>query len=375
MTKQASIKDLAKYFYIPLRPGYGEGTQFSLLTNYFHVQLDKNLELYRYEVKIEPISESARALQNRNKRRQFFNNLFEEVEDFRMHGAAIATDYANTLITRGPLFDRSLRAKAYRQVYLGEYEDARVVGDPPRPKEQEYEVTVTLKGKVSIPEIIRNIGSQPTDVSDFPPNQDAIQALDIIMAGTPNKDKAVYQNGQNKFYPYLRNETNKTYVDAYQKFDLGGCLIAVRGYYSSIRTSTSRILLNLNAQCSPFYPEINLLHMMNRFTGGSSSRTSLQDLEDFINKLRVRTEYTLVGNKRVTKVATVGGFSHPWVPDFDGKGRQRFNEDRTVKMKGTKGVNHDWGTADSIQFETINPARRITITQYFQEGKDPLMCK
>lgn len=336
------------------------------------MNLDANLELFRYDVNIEPKSESVRALQNRRKRRQFFKVLFNEANDFRARAPGIATDYANTLITRGRLFDKKFPVKIYHQIYRGEYELARRPNDPPRDKDQVYLVTVKFQSLVSISEIFRYIESKPTDVSDFTTMQDAIQALNIIMAGTPNKNAAVFQSGQNKFYQYPRNETNLHYAEAYGTYDLSGSLIAVRGYYSSIRTSTNRILLNVNAQCSPFYPELNLLRMIKLLWNSVSNR---HELEDFINKLRVRTEYTMEGNKRVIKVMTVRGFSHPWVADRDSKGKERFNKDGSTKMKGTKGVDHDWGTSDSVRINTTSPARSLTVTQYFKESKVFLMCR
>ena len=374
LTNKAQTEGLTKNLDLPLRTGYGNGKQFPLRTNYFEVKPNPNpkLELFRYDVNIEPMSESARALQNRRKRRQFFNVLFQEAPDFRMRAGAVATDYANTLITCGRLFHENRMEKIYRQVYRGEYESAQGNNDPPRDNEQVYMVTVKVQSTVSISEIVRCIESQPTDVSDLTTSQDAIQALNIIMAGTPNKDTAVFQSGQNKFYQYPRNERVQHYLDAYTTCALGNCLIAVRGYYSSIRTSTNRILLNLNAQCSPFYPEMNLLEMMELF---SPPRPNLHELEDFINKLRVRTEYTMDGNKRVKSVTTVRGFSHPWVADLDGEGRNRYNKDGTIKMKGTKGVDHDWGTSKSVRINTINPVRNLTVKQYFKESKTLLMCR
>lgn len=375
LTNVAPKEDLATDLDLPLRPGYGEGKQFSLRTNYFKVIMDTNLELFRYDINIEPLSTSAPALDNRRKRRQFFKVLLEEAPDFQTRAAAVATDYANTLITCRRLFDNNLLEKEYRQVYRGEYESAQGNNDPPRNNEQVYRVTVRFQGTVPISEIVRYTESQPGDVSDFTTRQDAVQALNIIMDGTPNKNTAIFQSGQNKFYQFPRNEPYKTYADAYKTCDLSGCLIGVRGYYSSIRTSTNRILLNLNAQCSPFYPELNLLEMIAVLSSGPIPMLNHHELEDFISKLRVRTEYTKDGNKKVTKVMTVRGFSHPWVADRDGKGRDRFNKDGTIKMKGTKGVDHNWGTSDSVRFDTTNPVKSITVTRYFKESKILLMCK
>ena len=375
LTNMTPKEDLAKSLDLPLRTGYGEGEQFSLRTNYFKVTIDANLELFRYDVNIGPLSTSTPALDNRKKRRQFFNVLFEEVPDFQTRAAAVATDYANTLITCKRLFHENLLQKEYRQVYRGEYESAQGNNGPRGNNEQVYRVTVRFQGTVPISEIVRHVESQPADISDFTARQDAIQALNIIMDGTPNKDTAVFQSGQNKFYRFPRNEPHQLYVDAYRNLDLGGCLIGVRGYYSSIRTSTNRILLNLNAQCSPFYPELNLLQMIRLLSTGPDPVPSNHELEDFISKLRVKVVYSTDGNTNVIKVMTVRGFSHPWVPDRDSQGRDRYNRDGTIKMKGTKDVNHDWGTAKSVEFSTTNPVRTLTVQQYFQDSKILLVCQ
>ncbi len=370
LTKENLAEDLAKHLELPLRPGYGGGKQFGLRTNYFDVNLKFIQELFKYDFQIEPISESARAIQNRRKRRQFFKILFEKVPDFQRRGAGVATDYANTLITRGRLFDGKPSEKHYEQVYYGEYDQTHGGNDQLRPKEQKFRVTVKSQGTISISEIIRYIGSEPTDVSDFSPRQDAIQALNIIMAGSPNKDSAMFQSSQNKFYQYPRNETNRNLEEAYPRCNLSGGLIAVRGFYSSIRTSTSRVLLNLNAQCTPFYPEINLLALKQAFRD-LYPQAERRDYEEFISKLRVRTEYTKDGKERITKVMTIRGFSHPWVDELDSRGRQIFDRDDNIKGKGIKGVDVEWGTANSIRFEcdAVKPARKLTVTEYFQQSE------
>lgn len=90
----------------------------------------------------------------------------------------------------------------------------------------------------------------------FNAKENLIQALNIIMANHPNRQDGVFQSGQNRFFRYPD-------ADLYPSLDLQGGLIAVRGYYSSVRCATSRILLNLNAQCSPFYKAVNLVGLMN----------------------------------------------------------------------------------------------------------------
>ena len=219
---------------IPVRPGYGEN-EFNMRTNYFQVTLNTNKELFKYNVKIEPVPDSgARALKNGRKRRQFYKTLFEDHPDFRARGQGIASDYANTLITCGPLYDKTLRSQEYVQVYGSEFEQAGNQTSTAQAGEQRYKVTVEYTSIVSSSELIRYIHSRPDDPGDFNPRLDVIQAMNIIVAGSPNKNQSIFQAGQNKFFQYPRNSDNRTFSYVYRDHDLTGGLIAVRGYYFDV---------------------------------------------------------------------------------------------------------------------------------------------
>ena len=340
-------------------------------TNYFQVTPRTDKELFKYNVKIEPVSDSgARALQNGRKRRQFYQNLFQDQSDFQALDQGIATDYANTLITCGRLYKGSLLSKKYSQVYRGAIEQPGNQNSTAQSSEQKYNVTVEYVEAVSISELIKYIYSRPYDPSIFNPRLDTVQAMNIIVAGSPNKDPAVFQAGQNKFFQYPRNLQSQTFNDVYRARSLDNGLIAVRGYYSSVRTSTSRILLNLNVQCSAFYPEINLHELMNIFTRDlPMTPARCQDLEDFIQRLRVRTDQLTSEEKTVTREKTIRGFSRKYEGVRNKDGKQILNPDGSPKMKGTKGAAHDYASSNSITFlsDAYSPPREVSISIYFQK--------
>ena len=347
-------KASSQYLGLPLRPSYSEipegkdrgDDHFVLRTNYLSVTIDSKKEFFRHDVTIEPASKTAPALKNIRKRRQVYNILFEGERDFQVLEDGVATDYAETLITCGRLYEQKLPHKRYEVVYHDELEGPRNDDEGTQFDERKYWVTVTCSGMVPIPELIRYIGSGPNDPSDFDARLEAIQAMNIIVAGSPNKDDTIFQAGQNKFFQYPRGNAEKSFSLEYDNFDLGSGLIAVRGYYSSIRTSTSRILLNLNAQCSAFYPEINLLVLMYRFAGGPPiPNQKLPELEAFIRRLRVSTVQVTGERKQITRQKTVWGFSH----------------------KRTKGVSVNYGSSDSIEFlsDIVPPPRLMSVSKYF----------
>ena len=358
---------------LPLRPNHGgilnEKDNIVLRTNYFGVELALKKDFFKYTVTFQAISHKVPALKNGRKRRQLYNILFQK-RDFQNLGEGKATDYAETLITCGRLYETSCPEKQYPLVYRNESEELRE-GTEDTPSERKYIVTVTYSGIVAISELIKYIGSRPNDPSDFNARLDTIQALNIIVAGSPNKNGAVFQAGQNKFFQYPRGNIDKTFSPVYDNCDLGDGLIAVRGYFSSIRTSTSRILLNLNAQCSPFYPEINLRSLMYRFVGGNDIPMSkLADLEQFIRRLRITTEQITHEGETVTREKTVWGFSHKHEQVLK-DGRPIPNKDGSSKMKGTKGANHDYGNSNLITFlsENFSPPKVVSVSEYFSKRK------
>lgn len=129
------------------------------------------------------------------------------------------------------------------------------VGRTARINATEHDLKIALTAKSTHERLSRYINSKCSEPSVFAHKEDALQTLNIIMANHPNRQDDIFQSGQNKFFRYPDAES-------YPKLDFQGGLIGVRGYYSSVRTSTSRILLNLNAQCSPFYKAINLASLM-----------------------------------------------------------------------------------------------------------------
>ena len=338
-------------FTLPLRPGYGtNGRVIHLRTNYFAMVIDPKKSIYKYTVAIKAERkkrkddgmEQEEPKQGR-KQRQAFAVLFEEPE-FRNLQPGLATDYANTILTSTPLKLGPTKSKVFNFVYR-DVED-RVAP----PNATRYSFTITEAGTVPTQELLRYLASTTTDPSDFAGRADAVQALNIIVARTPNFEPQVFQSGQNKFYRYPTDER--------EYLDLTGGLIAVRGYYSSLRTATARILLNLNAQTSPFYPACNMIQLIENF-----GLSKWWDTERFIQKLRVKTQYLKDEKKQIeVKVKTVQGFSHQ-------RGEER--DKKTGKMKRFGNAEGDHGDATQIKFDCSEFPKDspISVQQYFLKSK------
>ena len=331
-------------FQLPLRPGHGiSGIVIHLRTNYFKMTIDARKKLFKYSLTLtakynRPTSEGkarqpAVPPERSRKRRQALTLLFQH-SDFHRVGHGVATDYGSTIITSKELPPGEDGTKDYMVVY-GEIEDRYPATNPII-----YTFTLKNSGLVLTTELLRYLASNPSDPSNLTAKDDAIQALNIIVARTPNFNPGVFQSGNNKFFHYPTDPN--TYVD------LGRGLIAVRGYY--------------NVQTSPFYPTINVLELMRRH--------GLDDwlqVENFLRLLRVKTVYMRhEDGTKVVKVKTILGFSQQLDEVVDKKGKVVLDD----KKKPVKRRNLEVRPLNSehISFACEEFGNKtFTVQKYFQE--------
>ncbi|KAL9021543.1 MAG: hypothetical protein Q9185_001274 [Variospora sp. 1 TL-2023] len=346
---------------LPLRPGFGkflqsEGkfkSEIHLRTNHFALTLDDQKEICRYHVNIaDPEIPPGR------KRRQFFLNLLQDIPELQSMQHRIATDYSTTLITAGKIEFRNIveelsQAKPDDETSNEEPSNVEQSGESksdekyfrlayheegalPRPTEKPSRVTISLLGVVSTSEMARYLQSVPEDSTHLESRLSTIQALNIVINATPNENAAIYQASRNVFADYPRN-TNPMEMTDYQNVDLTGGLIGVRAYYSSAKTSTARILLNVHGQCSPFYPELNLRKLMELF-----DRSGRDDFakEKFLRRLRVQFDHI---KKDGQNIKTVGGFCH-WEDGL--------------------------GSSESVRFKSSQYPSDISVADYFKKKYD-----
>ena len=163
------------------------------------------------------------------------------------------------------------------------------------------------------------------------------------MASHPNKDPDIYQGGQNKFFRYPS-------PDEFSNYDLEAGLIAVRGYYSSVRFSTERILLNLNSQCTPFYKVMNARELVQEFLQ-SRPRDWSAALESFLWKLRVKTSYMRASDGTpIDKDWSIIGFAHK---------KTKFGMNDKIELRN----------ATEINFKLEEKKATISVKEYFLTGE------
>lgn len=343
-------------FQLPLRPGHGvKGTVVHLRTNYFKMTINAGKKLFKYALTLtvkyragtKKTRQPAIPPERSRKRRQALALLFQH-PDFQIIGHGVATDYASIIITSKELPLDNNGTKEYIVVYR-EVEDREPASNPII-----YTFKLSYGGLIPTTELLRYLASTPTDPSDFTGKDDAIQALNIIVARTPNFNPNIFQNGRNKFFNYPTDP--ETYNN------LGGGLIAIRGYYSSVRTSTLRTLLNVNVQTSAFYPAINALALIVEY-----GRDDWLALEFFLRLLRVRTKYMKhEDGTEAPKIKTIIGFSQQMDHVLDKEGNVKVN-DRGMVLKrrnlGARPLNARQATFVCKEFGD----KTLTVEEYFKK--------
>jgi eukaryotic translation initiation factor 2C len=265
---------------LPARPAYGTaGKAIVLYTNYFELKgISTEIELYRYSVAFQPDNELPRPKKKR------LVELLLQTAPFA--GLPIASDWAQILVSpkKIPLEDK--RGAYNLEWYPADGEPLPAPGpdDTDRIKlarrKNTHKALVEDIGTVSIQELLKDL-AQPT--SNYPLKLETIQALNVIMGHGPGSDRSMTTAGGNKFFPFGNHPQ-------LQKAPLGGGLDALRGYFTSVRTSVNRILINVNVATGAFYKSGPLLDVMTDF-GRPQNVMQHRKLAAFVRKLRFETNY------------------------------------------------------------------------------------
>lgn len=302
---------------LPKRPGYGTmGAKIVLRVNWFHLLPKPTQALYRYSVDIQPDEPIKR------KQRRIFALLLEDAT-FASVGDGVATDYRSNIVSAtdidlGPEGRREIRI-TYRE------SDGDIL-----PNARTYTIKVQKSRTITLSELMDYLGSSSAD-AHYEGHDEAVQALNIVMARKASMTPGVVAVGQNKWFPVGPQAVASR---------LGGGLIALKGYYSSVRTATLRMMVNLNVCTGAFYRPGSLLECMREFRdldwGG--------DLGKFLRKLRVETNYLKKKGVPSPRVKTICGLA----PD---------------------GLN-----AKQAKFECEELGGTVTVEAFFKRSKSTAIC-
>ncbi|KAF9774432.1 hypothetical protein IL306_007563, partial [Fusarium sp. DS 682] len=201
----------------------------------------------------------------------------------------IATDFRSTLVSKTKFpQDEILIEVPYRPE--GE--------DEPAARATVYKVRVLHTKTLNIGELINYLNSTSLGQS-LGDKQELMQALNIFLNHYAKSAKNLVTIGSTKSFS-LSSEAAKG--------DIGSGLEVIRGFFSSVRIATCRILVNINVSHGAFYHAVSLSALMNSYGVHSTVM-----LERFLKYLRIQTthlpEKRNKANEVIPRVKTIFGLA------------------------------------------------------------------
>lgn len=259
----------------PLRPGYGtKGQRVVLFANYFHLKPKNGVVLYRYHVDVSPPASG-------KKLGQIFQCLLEHDDIAEWRGDTV-TDFRSTIIACREIKDMK---EKYDVQYRSEGE---MVAQAQAPS---YLIRITPSGSLVLDELVDYLCSTNTSSLPYRSKAEVLQALNIFLSYYAKSSAGIATIGAGRSY----------YVSAPDSVDLGSGLKAIRGFFSSVRTGTTRLLVNVNVSNGVFYNSGSLIKLIDEF-GKENPK-----LGSFLKKLRIHTSH----NKPPKRVRTIFGLATP----------------------------------------------------------------
>lgn len=271
---------------MPARPAYGtKGTPIKVWANYVEMVPRSTLVLYSYDVaEIHPECTG-------KKRSRLINLMMTEAPELADYRDDIVTDFKSTMISRKKL---ELANERINVTYRAEDEDE------PKARATTYTIACKFTKTLTTQSLMEYLTS--TDLSvvgQYDSKLEIVQALNIFLKH--------YVKSANNLATIGASKSFSTAVNA-DTADLGSGLKAIRGFFTSVRAATNRILVNINVSHGAFYQEGELSRLMDAY-----GLRNLRSLEKFVKKVRVRTTHLKAKiNKKgleVPRVKTIYGLA------------------------------------------------------------------
>ena len=294
-----------------MRPSFGsKGTKITLWANCFELQVQPSLEIFQYSVDVRPYGHGNEA---KGKKLGRLIQLALECKEV----PSAASDFREYIYTKTQLQNRTTTLElSYR------FEDEIVAP----PSAQKYRVTISFANLLDVGDLLKYVSlATPKRHTE----QDVIQALNSIMGH--------FAHAASSRFVYARNEVFVARNRANEALDMNSPLAASRGFFKSVRSASTRLLLNVNVSHIVLYQPVRLDALMDRFysRGGSQNKVAL---EKFIAKLRVKVPELLLTGESIFKIKSISGLarsieggcgSHQYLENFGaGPAGVFLNEER-----------------------------------------------
>lgn len=253
--------------------------------NYFEIVPSQKLVLYRYSIEVDPPA--------RGKKLGQIIRLFLSLPEYSEFRDGIVTDFRSTLVSQRQLLNISPeKAIQYQIQYQAEGEDE------PRANAKSYRLRVRGDSIFTVSKLIDYLNS--TDVNTtYAEKLPVLQALNIFLGHYAKSSPTVATVGNSKSF---------SITQATPKQDLGAGLSALRGFFSSVRLATCRILANVNVSHGTFYDAIPLDMLITKYRASNNSK-----LQSFLKRVRVKVTHIVEKENKtgesIPRVKTIYGLA------------------------------------------------------------------
>jgi eukaryotic translation initiation factor 2C len=324
---------------LPRRPATGSlGKQIQVATNYFTFDISPppHAMLARYTVTVQP-----RAVGKKLAR--IIELYLQEIS----HGDRFAyiSDFASIILDLQQPRGNDLSVPPVPPTPPSRMITYRPeTWDTATPNAPTYTVTQTFDRYLNISGFMRQLRNGHVD-EQYATRQEMIQALNIWTT-----------------YQFKRSDNFLT-VGRHRKFekrsgakiDIGGGIVARRGFFTSLRLAANSLQLNVNTTHATFYPECTLDRYLSKLLEG----TSPEAVARFIRKIRVVPTHLSAGKnkdgKPIVKTKTILG----WASSADGHG---YDQARRPRVRNC-------GKPHEVEFFVEERNRYYTVYDYFKSSE------
>lgn len=278
----------------PARPAYGtQGKPLTVRTNYFELQQESSPMLYRYNISVLGTAEEKKL--SKAKMRRYVELLLSNVS---WKGKVVATDYSAILVTKEKLERNILdwRIVMYNKREPPMSENGKDEMQKAAIKRKTRNIEVKFVGEFMSSQLWSYINSKSAD-AELEAKNDIRQLLNIILHKPSNEQDNIVNVGQNEMFLYQDKYCAKPgQGQQLERADLGNGLHALRGYFSSVRLATGRVLVNIKEISRAFYNEGPCDELIRSFRPQRKGPAGIQETSKFLKGLAVMTEYSIAPN-------------------------------------------------------------------------------
>ena len=277
------------------RPAYGKaGDIINLEANYFKVDLDSSVQLYRYHVHVAPEPKTARQRQRAFELFMKEEPCFQNLRDSGV-SPVYATDCRSTLVTAEPL-ELGDSGRNQRQVAYYESEE----NGPKKIPSVHIHIFTTSVARIQ-PMPLQKLMDCLTSTTTARPylglKGSILQLLNIVVSQKPLEITGVAETKErNKVFTERENEPLGV---------LGGGLVALQCYSTRLKTASPSLLINFSPRVAIFYREGSLVHLIRDFR---ASCKATDQLHGFLKGLRVQVPHLKSNNGR-PRTKTITGLA------------------------------------------------------------------